>query len=69
MADSEDFGSLIAVRYELVHSSDCKLAHRFTVDEIVKISPPVIGICGGRYTDPTKLIFVIVKCCNRIYIL
>ncbi len=32
------------------------------IDEIVKISVLIHGVCGGHYIDPTKLIFVTVKC-------
>jgi hypothetical protein len=37
------------------------------IEEIVKIRAPVHGICGRRYTDPTKLIFVIIKEISFIY--
>ncbi len=30
-------------------------------DEIVNVSKPVHGICGGRYIDCTKLIFVMIS--------
>ncbi len=58
IADSEDFGTLIAARYKPVSSSDHKLARRY---EIVKISSPAHEICGWRYINPAKLIFVIVN--------
>jgi hypothetical protein len=47
-------------------------ANSFTdilVDEIINISAPPLGICGGRYIDSTKLIRVAFTFSNRFYLL
>jgi hypothetical protein len=54
MADSKDFGLLNAKkRYVAVAANSLT-----GTDEVVTISAPLHGICGGRYIDTTKLIGV-----------
>jgi hypothetical protein len=55
-------GGLPGLLYTFIFSG-CDANSLTDIDEIGIISSPVQihGICGRRYFDPTKLIFVIVK--------
>ncbi len=57
--DIEDLEQLMQAR----HKSYRAMTRNYTdgIDEMVKLRAHVKEICSGRYIDPMKLIFVVIK--------
>ncbi len=57
IADSEDFGLMIVVRFNQYVAVTANMLTG--TDEIIKISAVPQGICGGRYISSLKIMCVV----------